>query len=326
MGMPRRQYSSTNGYRYGFNGKENDNEVKGDGNQQDYGMRIYDSRLGKFLSVDPISKDYPGIGPYVYAENDVVRSIDLDGLEKYIVIGGGPFGASPTIVCFGCGIRNAYDNYSSGMTQKSEVENKNMSYHNDNVPQSIQNRLDKKNTTDANGKIANGLAQTAKINVQTSFDIASSFAPISEGFGLVGKGASRIFRSSVANKFYKAAGYVDKAKRASHISAINLNLPVEKVTLEKGTIIEQWVRPGGEIRDYFAPQNADPSKLGIFTGNRTLKKFTLEENVEVLRSTTKDIKKTDALQHSGGEIQYFSPELKKKIKEIISNVQQKKVG
>lgn len=37
-------------YRYGFNGKENDNEVKGEGNQQDYGMRIYDPRLGKFLS------------------------------------------------------------------------------------------------------------------------------------------------------------------------------------------------------------------------------------------------------------------------------------
>src|SRR4249919_2797107 len=37
------------GYRYGFNGKENDNEVKGQGDQQDYGMRIYDSRLGRFL-------------------------------------------------------------------------------------------------------------------------------------------------------------------------------------------------------------------------------------------------------------------------------------
>ncbi len=40
-------------FRYGFNGKENDNEVKGEGNQQDYGFRIYDLRLGKFLSLDP---------------------------------------------------------------------------------------------------------------------------------------------------------------------------------------------------------------------------------------------------------------------------------
>ncbi|MEJ0101527.1 MAG: hypothetical protein WDO19_02735 [Bacteroidota bacterium] len=45
--MPGRKFSSGN-YRYGFNGKENDNEVKGiEGSQQDYGMRIYDSESGK---------------------------------------------------------------------------------------------------------------------------------------------------------------------------------------------------------------------------------------------------------------------------------------
>ena len=59
--------------RYGFNGKENDNEVKGEGNQQDYGMRIYDPRVGKFLTVDPLNKSYPNIGPYPYAMN---RPID----------------------------------------------------------------------------------------------------------------------------------------------------------------------------------------------------------------------------------------------------------
>ena len=36
MMMPQRKYSAGNGYRYGFNGKENDTEVKGEGNQQDY--------------------------------------------------------------------------------------------------------------------------------------------------------------------------------------------------------------------------------------------------------------------------------------------------
>jgi hypothetical protein len=45
MMMPGRSYAVNAGYRYGFNGKENDNEVKGEGNQQDYGMRIYDPRL-----------------------------------------------------------------------------------------------------------------------------------------------------------------------------------------------------------------------------------------------------------------------------------------
>jgi len=80
--MPGRKYSQPNTkYRYGFNGKENDNEVKGEGNQQDYGLRIYDPRLGKFLSVDPLYRDYPWYTPYQFAGNDVIRNIDLDGAE-----------------------------------------------------------------------------------------------------------------------------------------------------------------------------------------------------------------------------------------------------
>jgi len=69
-------------YRYGFNGKENDNEVKGIGNQQDYGMRIYDPRLGRFLSVDPLTINYPWNSPYSYAEGDPINYEDLDGLER----------------------------------------------------------------------------------------------------------------------------------------------------------------------------------------------------------------------------------------------------
>jgi RHS repeat-associated protein len=86
MLMPGRSYSS-GAYRYGFNGKENDNEVKGTGNQQDYGLRIYDPRLGKFLSVDPLTKGYPMLTPYQFASNNPIAGIDVDGGEfKYYTL------------------------------------------------------------------------------------------------------------------------------------------------------------------------------------------------------------------------------------------------
>jgi len=44
-------------------------------------MRIYDPRLGKFLSVDPLTKDYPELTPYQFATNSPLMNIDLDGLE-----------------------------------------------------------------------------------------------------------------------------------------------------------------------------------------------------------------------------------------------------
>ena len=80
MTQPGRDFSNVK-YRFGFNGKENDNEVSGEGNQQDYGMRISDPRLGRFLSVDPITKDYPELTPYQFASNTPIQAIDLDGLE-----------------------------------------------------------------------------------------------------------------------------------------------------------------------------------------------------------------------------------------------------
>ena len=85
--MAGRKYTaSSSKYRYGFNGKENDNDVKGEGNQQDYGFRIYDPRLVRFLSVDPLTKSYPWYTPYQFAGNKPINSIDVDGLEDHNVV------------------------------------------------------------------------------------------------------------------------------------------------------------------------------------------------------------------------------------------------
>ncbi len=79
--MPGRQWSNGS-YRFGFNGREEDDEVKGDGNSLDYKNRIYDPRVGRFLSVDPIADEYPSLTPYQFASNQPIESIDLDGLER----------------------------------------------------------------------------------------------------------------------------------------------------------------------------------------------------------------------------------------------------
>jgi len=86
MMMPGRKYDAGNLYRYGFNGKENDNEVKGEANQQDYGMRIYDGRLGRFLSMDPMAIKFAFYTPYQFASNSPIASIDIDGAESKVTI------------------------------------------------------------------------------------------------------------------------------------------------------------------------------------------------------------------------------------------------
>lgn len=91
-----------NNYRFGFNGKENDNDVKGLGNQQDYGMRIYDPRVGRFLSMDPLTKGYAMLTPYQFASNTPIGAIDIDGEESGIPINGVGVSGTP--------LSNYYDN------------------------------------------------------------------------------------------------------------------------------------------------------------------------------------------------------------------------
>ena len=69
------------GYRYFFNGQEADNEVFGEGGFQNYGFRMYDTRIARFWGVDPLTKDYPMLTPFQFASCSPILLIDMDGGE-----------------------------------------------------------------------------------------------------------------------------------------------------------------------------------------------------------------------------------------------------
>ena len=68
-------------YRYGFQGQEQDDEIKGAGNSINYKYRMHDARIGRFLSIDPLAPDYPHNSPYAFSENRVFDGVELEGLE-----------------------------------------------------------------------------------------------------------------------------------------------------------------------------------------------------------------------------------------------------
>ncbi|HEY4877043.1 MAG TPA: RHS repeat-associated core domain-containing protein, partial [Puia sp.] len=80
--MQGRLVTSFYNYYFGFNGKEKDDEAKGSNNQIDYGSRIYDPRVGRFLSLDPLKEKFSWYSPYQYAGNKPIWAIDLGGLEE----------------------------------------------------------------------------------------------------------------------------------------------------------------------------------------------------------------------------------------------------
>jgi RHS repeat-associated protein len=66
-------------YRYGFNGMEEDNETKGEGNSYTTEFRQYDPRIGRWLSLDP--KTHHEYSPYSAFDNNPVYYVDPDGRD-----------------------------------------------------------------------------------------------------------------------------------------------------------------------------------------------------------------------------------------------------
>jgi RHS repeat-associated protein len=115
--LPGRQTNST-GYRYSFQGQEHDDEIKGAGNSIEYKFRFHDPRLGRFFSIDPLTKSYPWNSPYSFSENRVLDGVELEGLEVRLLFdngggGGGGGGGAITFGTFASGSTTTINSYLS---------------------------------------------------------------------------------------------------------------------------------------------------------------------------------------------------------------------
>ena len=75
--MPGRTFVPENKYRFGFQGQEEDDET----NLVNYKFRMHDSRLGRFISIDPLASKYSYNSPYAFQENKLGLGIELEGAE-----------------------------------------------------------------------------------------------------------------------------------------------------------------------------------------------------------------------------------------------------
>jgi hypothetical protein len=72
-------------YRYGYQGSEKDDEVKGGGNSYTTFFRQLDSRVGRWFSIDPKFMKFPFESPYVSMGDNPIYFNDPQGDDKYKV-------------------------------------------------------------------------------------------------------------------------------------------------------------------------------------------------------------------------------------------------
>jgi len=79
-------------YRRGFNGMEKDDEFKGKGNSYTTEFRQLDPRVGRWFSIDPVTK--PTFGSYISMSNNPIIRIDPLGNDDYFNLAGVYLGSS----------------------------------------------------------------------------------------------------------------------------------------------------------------------------------------------------------------------------------------
>jgi len=67
-----------NEYRYGFNGQEKVDEIKGSRNSYDMGARLYDTRIGRTPTIDRFAHLYPNVSSYSFSLNNPILLKDED--------------------------------------------------------------------------------------------------------------------------------------------------------------------------------------------------------------------------------------------------------
>ena len=268
-------------YRYGFNGKENDNEVKGEGSQIEYGDRIHDTRLGRFLSVDLLTKDYPWYTPYQFAGNTPIWAVDLEGREPM-------FTNSPEFLAERAMSRSRHPNASELFILIEAVPN--ALFRNPIVEGTVKTVTAPLNIidyTNRNGherdptirKQNDEMAKEAAGDVLMAWGGAKIFGITIQGFGNVGIGAVKVLsKSERINIFLKqlsktnSVGTQDDAIKLINKTLDEVEDTYSGVKKANGIPDRDDGRMYGILDDKYVKTLEDGTKLAETRGNRILLK------------------------------------------------------
>jgi len=162
---------------------------------KDEKRQLDNAKSNRFLSVDPLTKQYPELTPYQFASNSPIFAIDRDGKEMW----GNNF-LFDIWLEWKFGDPTGAKMLTQGVQEKVAIKTGNMPYHNDKVPQGVQEINDHINNVQANAKIAAGTANVTHFVIKTSFDVVSTFAPIGEEVEVALKGTEIVYNGIKAER------------------------------------------------------------------------------------------------------------------------------
>ena len=308
-------------YRYGFNGKEGDREGWGGQLVQDYGFRLYNPAIGKFLSADPLASSYPWYTPYQFAGNKPIVAIDLDGLEEYhYMLAFDEEGNSTLRLLWVEDIVDEMSLFSRhGEKTKTEVVNARQKFIR-HAEKSYYSQIDHQTHTNLEEDEFSSFEELENnsnnnfegISYKRGLADAIAYNSLYGGIGSIKFGSFRRYskkgknkpevpiinssnpkrqrRIEVASKFFKENLKIGNLQINRMLrSAIDFNRGVRPVDLKKGTIIFRYERIGkeNETKHFFADRFTvaqGPNAVGLSSNGYQLKAYEIKTDIKALNT------------------------------------------
>jgi RHS repeat-associated protein len=221
MLMPNRSENSGQ-YRYGFNGMEKDDETKGQGNSYDFGSRIYDPRVGRWLSLDPLIKRYPDVSAYSFVSNSPILFVDPNGKEV-IAYGKSAQGLVLKVMAYAFGENSGF----------SFNEKTNSLVHNGKIPEglSTQQQLLFKYFNETLVQSQTVTYVKTNINIQSKVRADGTFMDFTN-MGIVEDG--------IASTFYSPGSYYDNQNGVVTVVDPQIDIIVTPGAMQNGGSLETY--------------------------------------------------------------------------------------
>lgn len=298
--MPNR-HGSSSAYRYGFQGQEKDDELKGEGNSLNYTFRMHDPRVGRFFARDPLEAKFPFYSPYQFSSNTPISAVELEGLETSDNKNKNEEPSVGDRILLG--FVQIFNDISK-LTGHHKYDNNTPEGYIANSARGVQGLYDITFKVMGTYELARFGIGSLDVDNQTSFSLSKTF-------GSIKKNAFNFSIPKITlpplSTLLKAPNLVDTKKSLAktflgkygvanierHLRAIHFEEPVYTKVLDVGTKLYRWSRKGTtDAKHYFSTSKGfHPTEAGLQSSlfsnpsDWEFEEFTLTKKIKALHST-----------------------------------------
>jgi hypothetical protein len=285
----------------------------------DYGFRIYNSTLAKFLSQDPLYMEFAWYSPYHFAGNKPIWAIDLDGAEEtyytnYLI--------------------GMYEDHANGMISDEELIRKQEIHGASSkfllplsalslgitafgvravaiylLEETAEEMAGHPIIPDPGDAIQSLVRRSVQPDPPKLYRITPDMTSIQK----------REVRKELASDFYLSKGY-DASQAGDHTKHINFDLGVQTKTIRKDAnqkLVQYRLKGSSSQGSYYAPIGTKPEEIGLRSEDVDMENsyvVTLKEDVKVLQSHHVEnaevyYRPGSGQTTMGGGTQYFAPDI-----------------